>query len=397
MNDSLSNPAHDLIRRAYQALRTNRRNDARQLAEDAARLAPHLEDPWLILAALTGPQESIRYLQRALDINPSSPRARKGMAWAIQRSQEEQPLAAEAETKAGPTEPVNVFPAAGPAAPVQDSQAAPEVGPTAPVPMAAPVQSQRPARRRTWVSWAAACAGLLCLAVVAWLAWPMVNAVFAQSPSAARPAGVLPKPTLTYTSTATATATATPTFTPTPTATATQTFTPTFTATATTPPTATRTATAKPSKTATRAPTGAGSPTRLPATSQPPTGGIPSNIAADQRWIDVDISKQRAYAYQGTQLVRSFVVSTGLATYPTVTGQYHVYVRYRYADMAGVGWYLAKVPYVMYFYKGYGLHGTYWHNNFGTPMSHGCINFKIEDAAWVYDFTTIGTLVNLHH
>ncbi len=65
--------------------------------------------------------------------------------------------------------------------------------------------------------------------------------------------------------------------------------------------------------------------------------------------------------------------------------------------MAGVGWYLPDVPYVMYFYKGYGLHGTYWHNNFGTPMSHGCINFRIEDAAWVYDFTAIGTLVNLHH
>ena len=123
----------------------------------------------------------------------------------------------------------------------------------------------------------------------------------------------------------------------------------------------------------------------------------PSDIKADQRWVDVDLTHQRAYAYQGTQVVRSFIVSTGISIYPTVTGQYHIYVKYRYADMRGVGWFLPDVPYTMYFYKGYGLHGTYWHHNFGTPMSHGCVNMKTEDAAWLFDFASVGTLVNIHY
>ncbi|RPI34966.1 MAG: L,D-transpeptidase [Chloroflexota bacterium] len=106
---------------------------------------------------------------------------------------------------------------------------------------------------------------------------------------------------------------------------------------------------------------------------------------------------QTAYAYRGSELVNSFVVSTGTWEHPTVTGTYNIYVMYRYADMAGPGYYLPDVPYVMYFYKGYGLHGTYWHNNFGTPMSHGCINFTIDDAGWVFDFVSIGTVVNIHY
>jgi lipoprotein-anchoring transpeptidase ErfK/SrfK len=52
----------------------------------------------------------------------------------------------------------------------------------------------------------------------------------------------------------------------------------------------------------------------------------------------------------------------------------------------------------MYFYESYGLHGTYWHHNFGHPMSHGCVNLKTEDAQWLYEnFVSIGTLVNIHY
>ena len=66
--------------------------------------------------------------------------------------------------------------------------------------------------------------------------------------------------------------------------------------------------------------------------------------------------------------------------------------------MAGPGYYLPDVPYVMYFYESYGLHGTYWHHNFGTPMSHGCINFTIADAGWLFDnWITFGTVVNIHY
>jgi lipoprotein-anchoring transpeptidase ErfK/SrfK len=114
-------------------------------------------------------------------------------------------------------------------------------------------------------------------------------------------------------------------------------------------------------------------------------------------WIDVDLSQQRLYAYAGDTLVNSFLASTGTWQTPTVTGSYKVWVKLRSSDMTGPGYYLPDVPWVMYFYKDYGIHGTYWHNNFGTPMSHGCVNLSIPDAEWVYNFSSVGTVVNVHY
>lgn len=125
----------------------------------------------------------------------------------------------------------------------------------------------------------------------------------------------------------------------------------------------------------------------------PPTG----TDTGGEHWIDVNLSEQRVYAYAGDTLVNSFVVSTGTWQTPTVTGKYKIWIKLRSAAMSGPGYYLPDVPYIMYFYKGYGLHGTYWHNNFGTPMSHGCVNLTIPDAEWVYNFTQVGTTVNVHY
>ena len=116
-----------------------------------------------------------------------------------------------------------------------------------------------------------------------------------------------------------------------------------------------------------------------------------------ERWIDVNLSEQRVYAYEGDVVVNSFLVSTGVAETPTVTGEYQIYVKVRIQDMSGPGYYLPDVPWVMYFYDEYGFHGTYWHNNFGTPMSRGCVNMRIEDAAWLYDWASVGTTVNVHY
>ncbi len=126
---------------------------------------------------------------------------------------------------------------------------------------------------------------------------------------------------------------------------------------------------------------------------------VPPQVAGNggERWIDVDLSQQRVYAYEGDTLMNSFLVSTGTWQTPTVTGKYKIWIKLRSAAMSGPGYYLPDVPYIMYFYKGYGLHGTYWHNNFGTPMSHGCVNLTIPDAEWVYNFTSVGTVVNVHY
>jgi len=107
----------------------------------------------------------------------------------------------------------------------------------------------------------------------------------------------------------------------------------------------------------------------------------------------VVLSQQRLYAYDGDQMVRTTLISSGIWQYPTVTGTFHIYLRYTSARMIGPGYNLPNVPYVMYFYQSYGLHGTYWHSNFGHPMSHGCVNMPTSEAEWAYNWSTYGTPV----
>ena len=111
--------------------------------------------------------------------------------------------------------------------------------------------------------------------------------------------------------------------------------------------------------------------------------------------IVVDLSDQRVYAYENGQLLRNVLASTGLPGTPTVQGDYRIYVKYDAQLMSGPGYYLPGVPYVMYFYRGYSLHGTYWHNNFGQPMSHGCVNLPTPEAQWFYNWAEIGTPVRV--
>ncbi len=109
--------------------------------------------------------------------------------------------------------------------------------------------------------------------------------------------------------------------------------------------------------------------------------------------IIVDLSDERTYAYEDGKLVRNVLSSTGLPDTPTVKGAFSVQRKYVSQTMTGPGYYLPGVPYIMYFYAGYALHGTYWHNNFGHPMSHGCVNLPTSEAEWFYNWTEIGTPV----
>ncbi len=117
----------------------------------------------------------------------------------------------------------------------------------------------------------------------------------------------------------------------------------------------------------------------------------------NQRWIEVNLSQQKLYTWDGNNLVGIYLVSTGLPATPTVTGDYRIYAKYASTKMSGPGYYLPGVPCTMYFYKGYGIHGTYWHNNFGHPMSHGCVNMKTSDACTIFSWASIGTRVNIHY
>lgn len=140
---------------------------------------------------------------------------------------------------------------------------------------------------------------------------------------------------------------------------------------------------------------GAGSPSS-PAPAPAPAPSSPPPSSASGRWIDLDLSAQRITAYEGNTPVHSALVSTGLPRTPTPTGQYRIYVKLVATDMSGPGYYLPAVPYTMYFYRGYGIHGTYWHSNFGRPMSHGCVNLPTSEAKWFFNFSSVGTLVNIH-
>jgi len=338
--------AREALRQARQALRTGNRREARRYAEFAAFLAPDLEEPWLLLAAVASPRASLEYLKRALQINPESQVARQGFDWAIHRQNQ--------ESSSGSTQPVKI------------SRPAPAAHRN--VPEESLVRPRRPI-----FAWVIALA-IIVLAGSAWVGTPLMRRVLASGrPASPRACAALDRPTRTPTNTPTSTPTPTPTNTPTPT------------------PTPTSTPTSTPTNTPTNTPTP--EPT---ATPEPDEIAIP-DVGEDERWIDIDLTNQRAYAMVGDQMANAFIVSTGTWAHPTVTGQFNIYVKYRYADMSGPGYYLPDVPYVMYFYDGYGLHGTYWHNNFGTPMSHGCVNFTIDDAGWVYNFSSIGTLVNVHY
>jgi uncharacterized protein YgiM (DUF1202 family) len=135
-----------------------------------------------------------------------------------------------------------------------------------------------------------------------------------------------------------------------------------------------------------------------PVKTPPPTETATPVVLTDVEghWIDIDLSEQKLYAYDGTELVASFLVSTGIDAFPTVTGKYKIYAKFLYSDMHGSDYFLPDVPYTMYYDGDFSIHGTYWHHSFGTPMSHGCINMDISDSEWLYSWSPVGTLVNIH-
>ncbi|GIL08625.1 MAG: hypothetical protein BroJett033_1360 [Chloroflexota bacterium] len=123
----------------------------------------------------------------------------------------------------------------------------------------------------------------------------------------------------------------------------------------------------------------------------------PQPTVTTGRSIMVDLSDSRIYAYEDGKLVRNALASMGRAATPTVQGNFTVQRRYEAQTMTGPGYYLPGVPWILYFYAGYAIHGTYWHNNFGQPMSHGCVNLPPDEAKWFYDFAPIGTPVTVQY
>ena len=119
--------------------------------------------------------------------------------------------------------------------------------------------------------------------------------------------------------------------------------------------------------------------------------------------IEVNLSQQMMYAYENGVLVLSSGVSTGRPGWDTPPGNFAIYAKYEVQTMTGTAsgesWVVPNVPHVMYFYYGDALHGTYWHNSFGTGarLSHGCVNLPLDVAAQLYYWAPIGTPVWVHY
>ncbi|MBI2415764.1 MAG: L,D-transpeptidase [Candidatus Kerfeldbacteria bacterium] len=124
---------------------------------------------------------------------------------------------------------------------------------------------------------------------------------------------------------------------------------------------------------------------------------LPSKLPPDgrtdvDRYVRVDLSEQRLYAYDHGYQVNTFLISSGLPRTPTPPGEYHIQRKIYSHLYSGPGYYLPNTLYNLQFRPHYYLHGAYWHNNFGHPMSHGCVNIHYDNAKWLYDWMQPGDL-----
>lgn len=341
------------VQQARLALKNGQKTEARTLLHQAIRQNPNDYQAWLLLgAAAPTPEKSLEYIQRAEMLEPYNPAVKKAIVWAENRLEKVQ-------------------------------NAPPETVP------------DRGRHGSTW---------LIGLIVLLMLLAGGITAVFLAYTWSTniQKASVSPRQIANARPTAIIALSATPPPTANP-----------FPAAAANPhpqskqiaandandaPRAAWTITPTPTNTPTPTPTLV--PTFLaPQNSKPAMR--PFGVKQDEAWIDVDLSSQTLNAYEGNELVFTTRISSGTAEFPTVTGMFRVWLRLESQTMNGAllgyDYYLENVPYVMYFFEDYALHGAYWHNNFGYPMSHGCVNLSPADARWLYNWSAYGTVVNVHH
>lgn len=116
-----------------------------------------------------------------------------------------------------------------------------------------------------------------------------------------------------------------------------------------------------------------------------------TNAAGEEKWIDVSLDEQKLRAYEGSTVVKEFPISSGKWA-PTPKGDFRIWYKTRAQLMSGGSkalgtyYYLPNVPNNMFFYQGYAIHGAYWHNNFGQPMSHGCVNSPLAQVAELFEW-----------
>jgi lipoprotein-anchoring transpeptidase ErfK/SrfK len=148
-------------------------------------------------------------------------------------------------------------------------------------------------------------------------------------------------------------------------------------------------------------------PQPTPAAPKPapaePKPAAPAPASDSNKYIVVNLSDQWLYAFEDGEQVFDAPVATGRDGMNTPAGTFAVYSKIKKQTMRGVDhgvpWVVPNVPNVMYIVGGVALHGTYWHNLFGSGArpSHGCVNLPLDAAAWLYGWAPIGTPVRVSY
>jgi len=405
---TVSTPVQPLLQNAAAALQRGDKRGARHWAQQAASLAPHSEEPWLLLAAVSEPRASLEYLRQALRVNPGSERALRGVRWAQSRlaKQQAESLELTKPVKTQPlpppavvTQPTNLTRSREGAKP-QGKEGAKSQGKekeieTLRLGVFAPLRFSFLSGRRLLVL-PVIFVALLCLAL-AWAALPAGKS-FAQSlihsatPTAdladgpawsqaeiakpAAPANVVPLASLVGAPTATPPALST---------------------------------VAEPAATSTPLPTDPPTPTALPTDTvapggrQPAPGVVAPSAPGAGKYILVSISQQHLYAYQDGALVSSFVASTGMNN-STRAGVFQVLDKI--PNAYGATWNIWMPNWLGIYYSGSlenGIHALpilsngarLWAGYLGTPISFGCVVLGVDESLWLYNWADIGTTVEI--
>ncbi|MCS6858121.1 MAG: L,D-transpeptidase family protein [Sandaracinaceae bacterium] len=127
-----------------------------------------------------------------------------------------------------------------------------------------------------------------------------------------------------------------------------------------------------------------------------PVDAPPPGIAPQEKWIDVDLRTQTLVAYEGCRPVYATLISGGRGgrEHETPIGLHRIWVKLAEAPMDDLersdveaNYSIEAVPWVQYFARGVGFHAAFWHDDFGRPRSHGCINLAPLDARWLFEWT----------
>jgi lipoprotein-anchoring transpeptidase ErfK/SrfK len=124
-----------------------------------------------------------------------------------------------------------------------------------------------------------------------------------------------------------------------------------------------------------------------------PAGAPAVAPSGGRKWIEVSISNQTLTAWEGNRPFLQTSVSTGKTGWRTLPGTFSIYLKYEKTRMVGEEYDTPDVPWTMYYSGDFAVHGAYWHNDFGTPVSHGCVNMPVDEAKVLYEWAPLGTEV----